>query len=109
MQGSILPVILILGLGGVIIWYVLQTPPAQPKPCGIPVSAYGAGTVIPCGAIKEVAEGVKKAVVSAPSAVKAVVSTPYNVIAGQRKVSLFATATGQDTTSGLKINFPPKV
>lgn len=105
MPDNLLPILLIVGLGGVIVWYVLQPVPAQPKPCGIPVSAYGAGTVIPCGAIKEVA-----------AAGKAVIKAPYTVgksiggaiLGTNPKVSLFQQATGQ-TAAGLQVSFPPKV
>lgn len=48
---SIFGILILVGLGGVAIWFL--TRPKEEPPCNVPVSAYGVGTAIPCGVLKE--------------------------------------------------------
>lgn len=59
---SVLPLLLILGLGGVVVWlYFRKQESAQAPPCGVPASAFGVSTVVPCGVIKDAANVINPA------------------------------------------------
>ena len=72
-EDSLLPLLLVLGLGGVALWLYFRTPTTAKAPdCGIPVSAYGVSSVIPCGVVKTFVTQAKVAVggiVKLPSSV----------------------------------------
>lgn len=67
-DGTFISILVILGLGGLVVWWFINQPqpaPAQ-QPCGVPISVYGVGANVPCSVIKGAVEEVSKAATNIP-------------------------------------------
>jgi hypothetical protein len=82
-EDSLLPLLLVLGLGGVALWLYFRTPTTAKAPdCGLPVSAFGVGTVVPCGVVKGVTTQVKAVVGGVATLPGSIVSTIGDAVTG---------------------------